>query len=75
MDEATSSIDIVSEKSIQILMQEEFKNCTVVIIAHRLKTVIDTCDRIMVLEEGKLKEMDTPHNLLNDVNSAFYAMV
>ena len=42
-------------------------------IAHRLKTILDS-NMILLLEAGKLKEFDSPENLLDNPNSAFYSM-
>ncbi|BFZ53008.1 ATP-binding cassette glutathione S-conjugate transporter ycf1 [Savitreella phatthalungensis] len=70
MDEATSSIDFATDKQIQKILTTEFKEATVLTIAHRLSTVIDY-DKILVLDYGKVKEFDTPKNLLRDPNSLF----
>ncbi|KAJ2021742.1 Canalicular multispecific organic anion transporter 1, partial [Coemansia sp. S3946] len=48
---------------IQYLMRKEFKDCTVLTIAHRLNTIIDS-DRILVLDKGQVAEFDTPDALL-----------
>lgn len=56
------------------MIQKEFKDITVVTIAHRLNTIV-TYDRILVLDDGNIKEFDTPKNLLNDKNSQFYKIV
>ncbi|KAL9649478.1 hypothetical protein ABK040_000717 [Willaertia magna] len=74
LDEATSYCDLETDKQIQITLRNEFINCTILCIAHRLETVMDY-DRILVLENGKVKEFDTPQHLLNDKQSLFYSMV
>jgi len=51
-------------------MNESFKNSTVITVAHRLNTVINS-DRILVLEGGMLKEFDNPRELLKNPNSFF----
>ncbi|KAJ2505711.1 Multiple drug resistance-associated protein-like transporter 1, partial [Coemansia sp. RSA 1939] len=56
-------IDPESDAIIQESIREEFKDCTVLTIAHRLNTIIDS-DRILVLERGHVAEFDTPQNLL-----------
>lgn len=71
LDEATASVDIQTDKIIQATIRREFKHKTIITIAHRLDTVMD-CDRILSLEEGQVKEFDSPANLLNDRNSIFY---
>ena len=60
-------------KKIQRTIREELKNAIVITIAHRLKTVIDY-DRILVLEEGRIVEFDTPRVLLQTPDSAFREM-
>lgn len=47
----------------QRIIREEFKDCTIVAVAHRLETIVDF-DRIAVLAHGKLIELDSPANLL-----------
>lgn len=62
-----------TDELIQKTIRKEFSDCTIVTIAHRLNTVIDY-DRILVLDQGKIAEYDTPKNLLNNHDSLFYSM-
>lgn len=73
LDEATASLDYKSDQIIQKTVREEFSNCTIMTIAHRLKTVIDY-DKIVVLDNGVLKEYDHPYSLLLNKDSIFYSM-
>ena len=57
LDEATSNIDVVTEQRIMKLMQEEFKDATVITIAHRLNTIIKS-DRICVIGKDQAMEYD-----------------
>jgi ATP-binding cassette, subfamily C (CFTR/MRP), member 1 len=73
LDEATSAIDVETDELIQKTIREQFSDCTILTIAHRLNTILDS-DRIIVLEQGKIAEFDTPQSLLADANSIFYGM-
>lgn len=64
LDEATSSIDYSSDLLIQNTIKNEFNDCTVLCIAHRLKTIINY-DKIIVLNQGQIEQFDTPQNLFN----------
>jgi len=55
-------------------MKEEFKDFTCFIIAHRINTILDS-DRIMVMDNGEISELDTPGNLLANPHSAFSGFV
>ena len=70
MDEATANIDLYTEKIIQDLIQEEFEDCTVIKIAHRLNTIVNST-KILVIENGKAVEFDTPENLTSNPDSTF----
>ncbi|KAI9280863.1 P-loop containing nucleoside triphosphate hydrolase protein [Umbelopsis sp. AD052] len=74
MDEATASVDVKTDAFLQKALRIDFKNCTLLTIAHRLNTIIDY-DRVLVLDNGVIKELDSPHNLLSDPNSAFSSMI
>jgi ABC-type multidrug transport system fused ATPase/permease subunit len=59
LDEATANIDIETEQMIQKLINEEFKDCTMITVAHRLQTIIKS-DKVMVMSYGKVAEFDAP---------------
>ncbi|VVA93078.1 unnamed protein product [Arabis nemorensis] len=74
LDEATASVDVRTDSLIQKTIREEFKSCTMLVIAHRLNTIID-CDKILVLSSGQVLEYDSPQELLSRETSAFFKMV
>ena len=63
LDEATSSLDIESEKKVQEAMDRLMKDRTVLVIAHRLSTIVNV-DNIIVLDGGKIIETGTHEQLL-----------
>ncbi|KAG6596104.1 ABC transporter C family member 5 [Phytophthora cinnamomi] len=73
MDEATASIDHATERKLQEMIKRDFQNATVLTIAHRLGTVLDS-DRIMVLSGGRVVEFDTPRNLVKNGSGVFYEL-
>jgi len=74
LDEATSAVDLDTDKAIQeIIRGPEFANVTMLTIAHRLNTIIDS-DRILVLDAGQVIEFDTPQALLSQKTSKFYSL-
>ena len=72
IDEATASIHKSLDKKIQEVLATEFKDCTIITIAHRLETVLDY-DKIIVLQNGSLVEEGTPDELLQ-AKGEFYEM-
>ncbi|XP_011012562.1 PREDICTED: ABC transporter C family member 2-like isoform X2 [Populus euphratica] len=74
LDEATAAVDVRTDALIQKTIREEFRSCTMLIIAHRLNTIID-CDRVILLDSGRVLEYDTPEELLSNEDSAFSKMV
>lgn len=64
LDEATSSVDYETDAKIQAILSSEFAHCTILCIAHRLKTILHY-DRILVMDKGKVIQRDAPYNLFN----------
>jgi ABC-type multidrug transport system fused ATPase/permease subunit len=73
MDEATSNIDINSEKTIQKVINEKLKEKTVILIAHRLETIMNM-DKIILINDGEILEIGKPIDLINK-KSFFYNLV
>ncbi|KAI0537862.1 multidrug resistance-associated protein 5 [Xylaria digitata] len=71
-DEATSSVDMETDKKIQLTIAAGFRGKTVLCIAHRLRTIVGY-DRICVVDAGKIAELDTPANLYRQ-GGIFYGM-
>ncbi|KAF5793382.1 putative ABC-type xenobiotic transporter [Helianthus annuus] len=63
LDEATASIDSDTDAIVQRIIRQEFSSCTVVTVAHRIPTVIDS-DMVMVLSSGEMMEYDEPSKLM-----------
>ncbi|KAL8033747.1 hypothetical protein ABFX02_13G178200 [Erythranthe guttata] len=74
LDEATAAVDVRTDALIQKTIREEFRSCTMLIIAHRLNTIID-CDKVLLLDAGQVVEFDSPETLLHRQESAFSKMV
>ncbi|XP_046429218.1 ATP-binding cassette subfamily C member 4-like isoform X3 [Neodiprion fabricii] len=74
LDEVTANIDPITDKLIQNTISRRFAECTVVTIAHRLNTVMNS-DRVLVMGEGRILEYDHPHLLLKDRNGYFSQML
>lgn len=73
LDEATAAIDLETDDLIQQTIRQEFVDCTVLTIAHRLNTIMDS-SRVLVLDQGEIKEFDSPAVLLKNNSSLFYGM-
>jgi len=73
-DEATANIDVLTEQNIMKMIAEDFASATVITIAHRMNTIINS-DKIAVMSFGKLKEYGSPKELLANPKSQFTAML
>ncbi|CAL1193871.1 unnamed protein product [Candida parapsilosis] len=73
LDEATAAVDVETDQILQQTIRTEFKDKTIITIAHRLNTILDS-DRILVLEKGQVAEFDTPQELLKRKDSLFYSL-
>ncbi|EZA62697.1 Multidrug resistance-associated protein [Ooceraea biroi] len=74
LDEATANIDSTTDALIQDTIRRNFKECTVITIAHRLNTIIDS-DRIIVMEGGHIVEFGTPYELLRDKPDGYFSQM
>ncbi|KAF9135844.1 hypothetical protein BGW39_011433 [Mortierella sp. 14UC] len=74
MDEATASVDFATDERIQTTIRNELGDSTLITVAHRLRTIMDY-DRVLVLEEGRVVEFDSPINLITNPSSRFRDMV
>ncbi|KAK8137647.1 ATP-binding cassette transporter protein [Apiospora sp. TS-2023a] len=72
-DEATSSVDMETDDKIQGTIANGFRGCTLLCIAHRLRTIIGY-DRICVMDAGRIAELDTPLNLWKKEDGIFRSM-
>ncbi|KAL7946055.1 P-loop containing nucleoside triphosphate hydrolase protein [Trichoderma barbatum] len=74
LDEATSAVDMATDRLIQDSIRQEFSDSTLLVIAHRLSTVVDF-DRILVIKDGVNAEFGTPKELLEIENGLFKEMI
>ncbi|KAL4505154.1 hypothetical protein ABPG72_016221 [Tetrahymena utriculariae] len=70
VDEPTSHIDAQMEEHVTKVLNENFKNCLMITIAHKIKTIMHS-DKILVLDHGEVQEFDNPSTLLQNKNSLF----
>ncbi|EEC07990.1 ABC transporter, putative [Ixodes scapularis] len=73
LDEATSSVDLDTDHLVKETIRTEFRDTTIITIAHRLHTIMD-CDRILVLSGGEIAEEGSPKELLQREDGLFRAM-
>ncbi|XP_063913947.1 probable multidrug resistance-associated protein lethal(2)03659 isoform X1 [Zophobas morio] len=73
LDEATANVDPQTDELLQSTIRKSFANCTVLTIAHRLHTIMDS-DKVLVMDEGYAVEFDHPHVLLEN-QKTFYNLV
>lgn len=74
LDEATANVDPQTDALIQTTIRKKFSECTVLTIAHRLHTVMDS-DKVLVMDAGQMVEFDHPFTLLQNQTGVLYGMV
>ncbi|XP_047982065.1 ABC transporter C family member 3-like [Salvia hispanica] len=74
LDEATASVDTATDNLIQQTLRNHFCDSTVITIAHRITSVLDS-DMVVLLDNGLLKEYESPEKLLEDKSSLFAKLV
>ena len=74
LDEATARLDVENETQVQEALSRLLVGKTVIVIAHRMRTVMNA-DKIVVLKEGRVVEQGTPEILMKDDRGLFRRMV
>lgn len=74
IDEATASVDHETDHLLQVTIRQKFRERTVLTIAHRLHTIMDS-DRVLVMHAGKVAELDSPRILSSSEDSHFYRLI
>jgi ABC-type multidrug transport system fused ATPase/permease subunit len=73
LDEATSNVDADTDAAMQVLLRSEFREQTIISVAHKLQSVLDF-DRVILLDNGRMVETGNPRELLSTAGSAFLAL-
>ncbi|XP_054154954.1 ATP-binding cassette sub-family C member 2-like [Oppia nitens] len=73
LDEATAAVDVETDALIQRTIRQEFSSCTVLTIAHRINTIMDS-DRVLVFNDGRVAEFAEPDVLLANKSTIFYTL-
>lgn len=74
MDEPTANLDAESDSLVHDLIEQHFKGCTVIMIAHRLHSTLNL-DKVIVMKNAKIIELDSPTKLLKNKQSLYYQMI
>eukprot|EP00160_Parvularia_atlantis_P006208 Unigene15400_Nuclearia_a/m.46022 Unigene15400_Nuclearia_a/g.46022 ORF Unigene15400_Nuclearia_a/g.46022 Unigene15400_Nuclearia_a/m.46022 type:complete len:275 (-) Unigene15400_Nuclearia_a:1600-2424(-) len=74
LDEATAAVDPATDAKVQATLRNVFGACTVLIIAHRLHTVLE-CDRVVVMDQGQIVEIGAPNELTQRADGRFAEML
>ncbi|KAL1506357.1 hypothetical protein ABEB36_005737 [Hypothenemus hampei] len=74
MDEPTANLDSHIEHLVNELFEKHFSNCTFLLVAHKLQSTLN-CDKIIVMDNGKIVEFDSPKTLLENPDSMFSHMI
>ncbi|XP_050502056.1 probable multidrug resistance-associated protein lethal(2)03659 isoform X1 [Diabrotica virgifera virgifera] len=74
LDEATANVDLHTDGLIQKTIRKKFADCTVITVAHRLHTIMDS-DKVLVMDAGEILEYDSPYILLQNTNGVFYSLL
>ncbi|EFN66324.1 Probable multidrug resistance-associated protein lethal(2)03659, partial [Camponotus floridanus] len=74
LDEATANVDPQTDALIQRTIRKKFATCTMLTVAHRLNTIMDS-DKVLVMDKGRMAEYDHPHMLLQNSYSQFTSLV